>query len=83
MSTNVNLQSILNSNILIKANFLDWLRNLIIILKAKRIVYVLDGPLPLSPTVDAFNEDQMAYQKHLGDSELVGCIMLASMSPKL
>ena len=29
------------------------------------------------------NSDQSAYQKHLVDSEMVGCIMLASMSLEL
>ena len=61
MSSIVNLQSILDANKWTDANFMDWLRNLRIVLKAERIAYVLDGPLPKSPTVDASNEDQNAY----------------------
>ena len=56
---------------------MDWLRNLRIVLKAEKIAYVLDAPLPVSLCVG----DQIAYQKHLDDSVIAACIMLASMSP--
>ena len=65
------------------ANFMYWLRNLRIVLKEKRIAYVLDGPLLEYPVVDAFDEDHKAYQKHLDDNVITTCIMLASMSPEL
>ena len=71
MSTIVNLRAILDANKLTGANFLDWLRNLGIVLKAERITYVLDGPLPISPVVDASDEDQKAYQKHLDDIVII------------
>ena len=71
MSTIVNLRAILDANKLTGANFLDWLRNLGIVLKAKRITYVLDGPLPISPAVDASDEDQKACQKHLDDIVII------------
>ena len=62
---------------------MDWIKNLRIVLKAERIVYVLDGPLLESPVVDRSDEDQNAYHKHLDDNVIATCIMLASMSPKL
>ena len=62
---------------------MDWLRNLRIVLKAEKIAYVLDAPLPVCPSVDASVGDQIAYQKHLDDSIIAACIMLASMSPGL
>ena len=37
----------------------------------------------MSPSVDASIGDQIAYQKHLDDSIITECIMLASMSPGL
>ena len=61
MLTTVNLRSLLDSNKLIGANFMDWLRNLKIVLKVERITYVLDGALLVSFVVDAFDEDQKAY----------------------
>ena len=83
MSTNVNLRSILNANKLTRTNFMDWLRNLRIVLGAEKIAYVLDALLLESPSVDASVEDQITYQKHLDDSMISACIMLASMSPEL
>ena len=79
----MNLQSILDVNKLTSAYFMDWLRNLRIVLKVERIAYVLDGPLPESPVVDASDEDQNTYQKHMDDNVISTCIMLASMSPEL
>ena len=83
MLTNVNLRSIIDDNKLIGGNFMDWLRNLRNVLKVKRIAYILDGPLPKSPAVDAFDEDHKVYRKHLDDNMIAACIMLASMSLEL
>ena len=68
MSSTMNLRSILDANKLTNANFLDWVRNLRIVLKAERIIYVLDGPLLESTVVDASDEDHNSYQKHLDDN---------------
>ena len=62
---------------------MDWLRNLRIVLRVENIAYVLDAPLPVSPSIDASVGDQIAYQKHLDDSIIAACIMFASMSSGL
>ena len=61
MSSKVNLQSILDANKLTEPNFLDWLRNLRIVLKGERLAYVFDVLLPESPAIDASEEVQRAY----------------------
>ena len=66
-----------------RPNFLDWIRNLRIFLKGERLAYVLDVPLQESLATDAFEEIQRAYLKQMDDREMVGCIMLTSMSPEL
>ncbi|KAJ8766046.1 hypothetical protein K2173_020562 [Erythroxylum novogranatense] len=83
MSSSVNLRSLMDTNKLTGPNFLDWLRNLRIVLRSEELGYVLDVPLPDPPAVDASDEDQKAYRKHLKDSDMATCIMLASMSPEL
>jgi hypothetical protein len=64
-------------------NFLDWQRNLRIVLRQERKLHVIDipppGPLPASATV----EEQAAYTKDENDANDVACLMLASMSPEL
>ena len=62
---------------------MDWLRNVKIVLRAEKIAYVLDAPLLVSPYVDVYVRDHITYQKHLDDSIITACIMLASMSPGL
>ena len=82
MSMNMNLQSIMDANKLTMLNFLDWLKNLRIVLKRERLTYVLVEPLPQSSTVDASENVQRAYQKRLVDSTNAGLIILTSMSPE-
>ena len=82
MSTNVNSQSIMDANVLTRPNFLDWLKNLRIVLKRKRLAYVIIESLLESPTVDAPESIQRAYQKHLVDSARVGLIIHISMLPE-
>ena len=63
MSINVNPQSIMDANILTKPNFLDWLKNLRIVLKKERLAYVIVEPLLESPVTDIPESVQSAYQK--------------------
>ena len=83
MSLNGNLQSILDTNNFIGSYFLDWLRNLRIVLRAKKIASVFDRLLPQSSPTNASYSDQSAYQKHVANNEMVSCIMLASMITEL
>ena len=79
----VNSQSIIDANKLIELNFLEWLKNLRILLKRERLAYVLVEPLPQSPVVDASESIQRAYHKHLVDIAKEGLIILTSMSSEL
>ena len=81
--TSLNLRSILETNKLTGPNFLDRMRNLRIVLKAEKLTYVLEGPLPTRPSDDATPDQMLVYQKHVSDSELASCIMLAAMVPEL
>src|SRR5262249_21720945 len=93
MSThNVSLRSILEANRLTGPNFIDWLRNLRIVLRSEKISYVLDGPIPPEPAAEAAEDEQNAealqnernaYNKHIEDNETETCVMLASISPEL
>ena len=72
MSTNVNVQTVMDDKILTGPNFLDWLKNLRIVLKEEKIAYVIIEPITGSPTVDAPESVQRAYQKCLVDSARAG-----------
>ena len=49
----------------------------------EKIAYVLNKSLPKPPLVDASDSDQLAYLKHVDDSEIASCIMLSFMTTEL
>ncbi|KAG6499008.1 hypothetical protein ZIOFF_038764 [Zingiber officinale] len=73
----------MDSNKLTRPNFLDWFQNMRIVLKAKKLVYVLEKVLSTNIADDVIPDQILAFEKQMVDSELVSCIMLASMSPEL
>ena len=86
MATNTNtlsLRSVLKKDKLNGLNFLDWFRNLRIVLKQERKLYVIEQPVPNEPPTNASRADRDAYRKHLNDMVDVGCLMLATMNPEL
>ncbi|XP_017976478.1 PREDICTED: uncharacterized protein LOC108661989 [Theobroma cacao] len=83
MASNLSLRSILEANKLTSPNFLDWFRNLKIVLKQENKSYVLDTPIPPVLVDDASGKDKEAYQHHKDDDDQAACVMLASMTLKL
>ena len=64
------------------SNFVDWARNLRIILTAAQKAYVLNAPLGVPPppaTVDVMN----AWQSRVDDYSVVQCAMLFGLEPGL
>ncbi|KAG8497203.1 hypothetical protein CXB51_008568 [Gossypium anomalum] len=86
MAANTNtlsLRSVLEKDKLNGLNFLDWFRNLKIVLKQERKLYVIEKPLPDEPPANASRADKDAYKKHLDEMVDVRCLMLATMNPEL
>ena len=78
------LRSVLEKEKLNGKNFLDWSRNLRIVLKQERKRYVLDNEIPNEPpTNNAPRVERDAYNKHLNDSLDVTCLILTTMNSKL
>jgi hypothetical protein len=65
------------------ANFIDWHRNLRIVLRQKKTEYVLTESYPddLPPSLSA--ADHRAYEKRCNDAPNVSSLMLATMAPDL
>ena len=58
-------------------NFLDWSRNLRIVLKQERKMYVLDNEIPNEPPSNNVpRAERDAYSKHLNDSVDATCLCL-------
>ena len=64
-------------------NFLDWARNLRIVLKQERKIHVIENPPPVAPAAGAPAALRTAYQRHMDDVTDVTCLMLATMSVEL
>ena len=77
--TNFGLRSILEKEKLNGNNFLDWSKNLRIVLKHERKLDILETPIPDEHTLNASAEDWKAYKATLERSLDVTCLKLASM----
>ena len=62
MASSLSLQEILNSNKLTDLNYVDWLRNLKIVLTQKKLFYILDVPEPQEVGDDAMEEEVSTYR---------------------
>ncbi|KAJ9547176.1 hypothetical protein OSB04_019719 [Centaurea solstitialis] len=82
-TNNLSLRSILEKDKLSGPNFLNWERNLMIVLKHERKWYVLEEPLGEASPANASAAVRNAHKKHSDDLLDVGCLMLATMSPDL
>ncbi|KAJ9538526.1 hypothetical protein OSB04_031259 [Centaurea solstitialis] len=82
-TNNLSLRSILEKDKLTGSNFLDWERNLMIVLRHERKWYVLEEPLGEAPPANAPTAARNAHKKHSDDLLDVACLMLATMSPDL
>ena len=81
-TSHFSLKSILEKDKLNHSNFMDWHRNLKIVLKAENKLYVLEEPVPDEP-INPKSELYKTWAKHFDDSLKVSCLMLASMIPEL
>ena len=52
MNNNMNLRNILFDNKLTGSNFMDWVKNLRIIHRQEKLLYVLENPIPSEPALD-------------------------------
>ena len=82
-NTNITIRTLLEKEKLNGTNFLDWSRNLKIVLRQERKAYVLETPLPEEPNANATRAVRDAYMKHKNDLEDVTCLMLATMNSEL
>ncbi|VFQ77918.1 unnamed protein product [Cuscuta campestris] len=80
---NLTLCSILDKDKLTDSNFLDWQRNLVIVLRLEKKEYVLERAIPPVPSANASRAIKDTYEKHVDDDNQVACLMLATMTSDL
>ena len=78
-SNHFTLWSVLEKDKLNGSNYIVWSRNLRIVLKQEKKLYVLDAPVPYEPTRNATAVQMETYETKKSDSNDVTCLMLATM----
>ena len=74
------LVAILNQNKLTRSNYVDWKRNLDIVLTAEKHKYVLTQPCPNFPSLDAPLKEKQRYDRWQKSNEMAKCYILAFIS---
>ena len=74
------LSVILKENELIGPNYIDWKRNLNLVLTAQEYKFVLTDVCPPPLDSDSSKEEVEAFQKWRKADEMARCYILASMS---
>ena len=82
-SQSFSLRSVLEKEKLKGSNFLEWYRNLRIVLRQEKKDYVLETVLPEKLEPDAPKADRKAWDKLSSDAVDVSCLMLATMNSDL
>ena len=77
------LVAILNQNKLTGSNYVDWKRNLDIVLIAEEHKYVLTQPCPSFPSLDAPLEENQQYDHWQKSNGMAKCYILTSISNDL
>ena len=74
------LSTILKNNKLTGTNYIDWKRNLNLVLTAEECAFVLTDICPSPPDSISSLEEYAAYQKWQKADKMARCYILASMS---
>ncbi|XP_030964317.1 uncharacterized protein LOC115985517 [Quercus lobata] len=74
------LVAILNQNKLTRSNYVDWKRNLDIVLTIEEHKFVLYKPCPNFPSFDAPPEEKQQYDHWQKSNEKAKCYILESIS---
>nr|XP_016459920.1 PREDICTED: uncharacterized protein LOC107783461 [Nicotiana tabacum] len=77
------LTSILNQNKLEGPNYVDWKRNLDIVLTVEGYKFVITDECPKKPDEDATDDQVKSYDKWVKADEMTRCYILASMANAL
>ncbi|GJX81018.1 zinc finger, CCHC-type containing protein [Tanacetum coccineum] len=82
-TNNNSIRSILDKEKLNGSNFLDWYRNLRIVLRNEQKLHHLEEALPEAPPATATAVVRNAYTCRVAEQQEVACLMLVSLTPKI
>ena len=75
------LSTLLEKNTLINGdNFVNWKRNLYLVLTFEKLKWVIDTPCPAEPDAKTSNDTLKAYQDWKDANDMARCYVMASIS---
>ncbi|KAK6139022.1 hypothetical protein DH2020_027233 [Rehmannia glutinosa] len=74
------LSMILPKTQLVGENYIDWKRNIMIVLTQEKLKFVLTDPCPTVPTAESSAEQKETYDKWTHSDEMARCYILWSIS---
>ena len=74
------MSTLLDKYTLTGSNYIDWLRNVRIVLRTESLLHVLEEPVPDERPINAPQEQIDAFKKYMGQEAQVQGVLLASMS---
>ena len=75
------LSTLLEKNTLINGdNFVDWKRNLMLVLTFEKLKWVIDTPCPKEPDAKSSNDTLKAYNDWKDANDMARCYIMASIS---
>lgn len=81
--SNSTIRSVLEKEKLTGINFIDWYRNLRIVLRAENKLIHLEEALPEAPPATASAAVRAAYTRRFNEQQEVAALMLVSMNPEI
>ena len=60
------ISTLLDKYLLTGSNYIDWLRNVRIVLRTEGLLHILDGPIPSVPSDKSPQEERDAFEKYTG-----------------
>ncbi|GJU45261.1 retrotransposon protein, putative, ty1-copia subclass [Tanacetum coccineum] len=82
-TNNNSIRSIVKKEKLNGSNFLDWYRNLRIVLRNEQKLHHLEEALPEAPPATTTAVVRNAYTRRVAEQQEVTCLMLVSMAPEI
>ncbi|GKD16079.1 zinc finger, CCHC-type containing protein, partial [Tanacetum coccineum] len=82
-TNNNSIRSILDKEKLNSSNFLDWYRNLRIVLRNEQKLHHLEEALPEAPPATATVVVRKSYTCRVAEQQEVACLMMVSMIPEI
>ena len=65
------MSTLLDKYLFTRSNYIDWFRNVRIVLRTESLLHILDGSIPSVPSDEAPQEERDAFDKYMSQQAQV------------